>query len=147
MRDILASERISRRWFSARAPAITKAVPSSACPSPAQDGGSGPTTRAVGRLAGLGWIGRNNLLVNLRYGARVRYATVLTDLELPPDGPVEDGCEPCRKCIAACPGGAIGESPADFDLAKCKRTIDEIKKCANIGSRICGICVKACSGR
>ncbi len=52
--------------------------------------------RAVGRLAGLGWIGRNNLLVNPDHGARIRYATVMTDLALPADEPLEDGCGGCR---------------------------------------------------
>lgn len=102
--------------------------------------------KSVAGLAGLGWIGRNNLLVNPDYGSRVRYATVLTDLVLPYDRPVEGGCDDCRRCIEACPGGAIGESPSDFDLAKCVETIDRLRKPANIGSRICGICVKVCSG-
>ena len=103
--------------------------------------------RAVARVAGLGWIGRNNLLVNPRYGSRVRYSTILTDLALPFDRPVEGGCGSCRACISACPGGAIGEDPRDFDLAKCIETMDSIRKPANIGSRICGLCVKACSGK
>ena len=103
--------------------------------------------RTVGRLAGLGWIGRNNLLVNPRYGARMRYATVLTDLALPADQPLEDGCGSCHACVSACPGGAIGDLPGDFDLARCKETIEEIRKPANIGSRICGLCVKACRGK
>jgi epoxyqueuosine reductase QueG len=103
--------------------------------------------RAVGRRAGLGWIGRNNLLVNPRHGSRVRYATVLTDLSLPADKPLDDGCGSCRSCVKACPGGAIGEIAAEFDLEKCKATIDEIRKPENIGSRICGVCVKACRGR
>ena len=103
--------------------------------------------RAVARDAGLGWIGRNNLLVNPRYGSRVRYATVLIDLELPYDRPVEGGCGLCRACISACPGGAIGEDAAQFDLGKCIEAIERIRKPANIGSRICGICVRACAGK
>lgn len=103
--------------------------------------------KAIGRLAGHGWIGRNNLLVNPRYGARLRYATVLTDLDLPFDKPLEGDCGPCARCRIACPGGAIGEDRSSFDLAKCIATIEEIKKKANIGSRICGICVKACTGK
>jgi epoxyqueuosine reductase len=102
--------------------------------------------KAVGRLAGLGWIGKNNLLVNPRYGARLRYASVLTDLVLPADGPIDDGCGSCRRCIAVCPGGAIGDTPEAFDLDKCIRAIETIRKKPNIGSRICGICVKACAG-
>lgn len=103
--------------------------------------------KAVARLAGLGWIGRNNLLVNPDHGSRVRYGSVLTDLVLPYDGPADEGCGDCRRCIRACPGGAIGESAAEYDLKKCIETIDRVKKPANIGSRICGICVKACTGK
>jgi epoxyqueuosine reductase len=103
--------------------------------------------KTVGRLAGHGWIGRNNLLVNPRYGARLRYATVLTDLDLPFDRPLEGDCGTCARCRVACPGGAIGEDPSSFDLAKCLATIDELRKKPNIGSRICGICVKACIGK
>jgi epoxyqueuosine reductase QueG len=102
--------------------------------------------KTVAGLAGLGWMGRNNLLVNPRYGSRVRYATVLTDLVLPYEEPLEGGCGGCRRCVDACPGGAIGEDPSDFDLAKCVETMDRLRKPVNIGSRICGICVKACSG-
>jgi epoxyqueuosine reductase QueG len=103
--------------------------------------------RAIGRLAGLGWIGKNNLLVNPDYGARLRYATVLTDLKLPADQPMDDGCGGCKRCAVACPGGAIGDSPEAFDLDKCINTIDTIRKKPNIGSHICGICIKACAGK
>lgn len=102
--------------------------------------------RAVGQLAGLGWRGKNNLLVNPRYGSRVRYATVLTDMPLPFDRPIQDDCGSCRRCVVACPGGAIGEDRSAFDLEKCKEAIDRVRKTANIGSHICGICVKACKG-
>ena len=103
--------------------------------------------RAIGRLAGMGWIGRNNLLVNPRYGARLRYVSILTDFALPVDAPLEDDCGGCRRCVAACPGGAITDTPEAFDLEKCVRTIDSIRKKANVGSHICGICVKACTGK
>lgn len=102
--------------------------------------------KAVGHLAGLGWIGRSNLLVNPRHGARVRYCTVLTDIALPYDRPLEADCGRCRCCVAACPGGAIGDKVADFRLAKCVETIDLVRQKENIGSRICGICVRACTG-
>jgi epoxyqueuosine reductase len=102
--------------------------------------------KAVARLAGLGWIGRNNLLVNPDHGSRVRYASVLSDAVLPCDSPIELGCGECHRCLMACPGGAIGESPSDFDLAVCLSTMDRLRKPANIGSRICGLCVRACVG-
>jgi epoxyqueuosine reductase QueG len=100
--------------------------------------------KAVARLAGLGWIGKSNLLINPVHGARVRYATVLTDAELPYDRPIDNTCGACRRCAVACPGQAIGDGVADFDLARCLSTIDAVRQRENIGSRICGICVKAC---
>lgn len=103
--------------------------------------------RAVAKHAGLGWIGRNNLLVNPTHGARVRYSTVLTDLALPYDSPIEDDCGTCMECVEACPGGAIGKKPEDFDLSRCIETIRLVTKTKNIGSKICGICVRACRGR
>ena len=103
--------------------------------------------KAVARMAGLGWIGRSNLLVNPVHGARVRYATVLTDLVLPYDKPIDGDCEGCRRCVVACPGQAIGDEVGDFDLQQCVRTIDEARRAENIGSKICGICVRVCAGR
>ncbi len=102
--------------------------------------------KAIARLAGLGWIGRNNLLVHPQYGSRLRLASVLTNLELPPDSPIEGDCGTCYRCLEFCPGGAIGRNLEDFDLSKCIETMDRIRKVENIGSRICGICVKACIG-
>ena len=103
--------------------------------------------KAIGRLAGFGWIGKNNLLVNPVYGARLRYASVLTDLRLPYDEPLVGDCGECRRCVVACPGGAIGDTLTAFDLNRCLSTIESLSKQANIGSKICGICVKACVGK
>jgi epoxyqueuosine reductase QueG len=103
--------------------------------------------RAVAQHAGLGWRGRNNLLVNPTYGSRVRYSTVLTDLVLPYDSPLDETCDPCMRCVKSCPGGAIGKTPEDFDLSLCIETIGQVTRPKNIGSKICGICVKACAGK
>ncbi|HSG27660.1 MAG TPA: reductive dehalogenase domain-containing protein, partial [Candidatus Krumholzibacterium sp.] len=77
--------------------------------------------RETGGLAGLGWKGRNNLLVNPRYGSMCRYVTVLTDMPLPAGNgeQVPGDCGECRKCISACPVGAIKEDPDGFDLDRC----------------------------
>jgi len=100
----------------------------------------------VAAAAGLGWIGRNNLLVTPRYGARVRLATVLTDLPLEPDEPLPWGCGDCYECLAACPAGAIKERPEDFDHLACYERIKEMVRAAGIRQNICGLCVKACRG-
>lgn len=99
------------------------------------------------REAGLGWIGRNNLLVTPKFGARVRLVTVLTDLPLPADGPLAADCGDCRACISSCPSGSIRERAADFDHPGCYQKIRELVKKAGISQNICGLCVKACRGR
>lgn len=102
--------------------------------------------KAMARLAGLGWWGKNNLLVTPQLGAQVRLATILTDFPLPPDHPLEGDCGSCRRCIAVCPAKAIGESPASFDLPACYEKLNEFRKTRHVQQHICGMCVKACSG-
>jgi epoxyqueuosine reductase len=103
--------------------------------------------KMIARYAGLGWIGRNILLVNPQYGSRVRYVSVLTNMPLRVDGEVADNCGSCRRCIAVCPAGAIKEKPEDFDLEACYQQLDYFRKKENLGQHICGICLKACRGR
>jgi len=101
--------------------------------------------KEVARRAGLGWIGRNNLLVTPEYGSRIRLVTILTDLPLPPDQPMVKDCGDCRKCIELCPAGAIAEEPSEFDHIKCYGQLGKFKKGLNLGHYICGVCVKACN--
>lgn len=102
--------------------------------------------RIIAHKAGLGWWGKNNLLVNEKYGSKVRLVTVLTDLELPPDRPVESDCGDCVACIKACPAGAIGENREDFDLTACYEQVAIFARPDNIGTYICGLCLKVCNG-
>lgn len=60
---------------------------------------------------GLGSVGKNSLLINPEFGNRLTVGAVLTELELEPDPIMEELCIPeCKKCIEACPVGAINES-------------------------------------
>ncbi|MDD4879837.1 MAG: hypothetical protein PHR22_05240 [Candidatus Omnitrophica bacterium] len=101
----------------------------------------------VGRLAGLGFIGRSGLLVNPEYGAAVRYATVLTDMPLKVDRPVDISCGECAACVAACPAKAVKKDPKDLDLKACRELLKTFANKAGIGHSICGICVKVCKGK
>jgi epoxyqueuosine reductase len=101
--------------------------------------------KEIARLGGLGFIGRNNLLVNPLYGAAVRLVSVLTDMPLTENVPVDMDCGDCRACISVCPVGAIGEKVEDFNLEKCKEKLKWFKKHL-VGHHICGVCVKACKG-
>jgi len=102
--------------------------------------------KKIGVLAGLGWIGRNNLLVNPALGARFRLVTVLTDMPLEPAAPLAFGCSSCRACLSPCPAQAIRESPGDFDHRGCFAKLDEFHKKHIVSQHICGVCVKACRG-
>lgn len=94
---------------------------------------------------GIGWIGRNNLLVHARYGARVRYNTVITNMPLEVEESTVQSCGDCKACLSSCPVGAIGEST--FHHLMCFDTLKRFRKERNLGHFICGLCVKACKGR
>ncbi|MGH9058398.1 MAG: epoxyqueuosine reductase, partial [Acidimicrobiales bacterium] len=64
--------------------------------------------RAAAHRAGLGWYGTNTNLLLPGAGSWFVLGSVLTDAPLTPDpGPVPDGCGPCRRCVPACPTGAL----------------------------------------
>lgn len=69
--------------------------------------------------AGLGSLGKNNLVLNPTYGTWVAYQSLVTDAELEPDQPSsEDACGDCRACLDACPTRALYE-PRRVDPRKC----------------------------
>jgi epoxyqueuosine reductase QueG len=100
----------------------------------------------VARAAGLGWFGRNNLLVNRELGSRFRLVTVLTDMPLEPAAPLDRDCGACRACAKACPAGAIKETREAFDHKACYETLREFRKKGYTSQFICGICVRDCRG-
>lgn len=104
--------------------------------------------------SGLGWIGRNLLLVNPIYGPRIRLATILTNVKLEPTGkPMENKCGNCRACIDACPTKALKYSefrfyPEErdkvFNAHACNQRLLKMKANPSIGVSICGLCIKSC---
>jgi epoxyqueuosine reductase QueG len=102
--------------------------------------------KLIGRYAGHGWIGKNILLVNPEFGARVRYVSILTDLPLPAGAPLEEGCGKCARCVKVCPAHAAGKKPSDFDLRACFNKLGDFNERLGEPHFICGLCVKACRG-
>ena len=74
--------------------------------------------RAWAQKSGLGWIGKNSLLLNRTNGSFFFLAELIIDLELDYDGPIKDYCGTCTACMDACPTDAIPE-PYVVDGSKC----------------------------
>ncbi len=112
------------------------------------------THKAVARMAGLGWQGKNLLIITPRYGSRVRLATILTQARLEIDGPVKNRCGNCTNCLDACPAQAIKGVNTETHyknrdealyFSRCRdKVVEEFAKIPEVGVPICGICIKVC---
>ncbi len=64
--------------------------------------------KTAATCSGLGWIGKNGLLINREYGSKLTWATILTDAPFETDRPIsESECGDCDLCVRHCPSGAI----------------------------------------
>ena len=108
--------------------------------------------RAWAKLSGLGWIGKNSLLINEKRGSYFFLAEIICDLELDYDSPAKNRCGKCTKCIDACPTDAI-TSVQVINANKCisyltienKNQIpDELKNNLNDAIFGCDICQDVC---
>ncbi|MBN1805778.1 MAG: tRNA epoxyqueuosine(34) reductase QueG [Sedimentisphaerales bacterium] len=108
--------------------------------------------RALAARAGLGFIGKNHMLINPKLGPQIFLAEIITTLKLPTDKPITDNCSDCDKCIVACPTQALTPD-GNFDANKCinyltieyqGRIPSELSE--KIGDRIfgCEQCVLVC---
>ncbi|MCB0585523.1 MAG: tRNA epoxyqueuosine(34) reductase QueG [Phaeodactylibacter sp.] len=71
------------------------------------------------RRSGLGWTGKNTMLIHPRAGSYFFLAEVILDLALEYDGPIKDYCGTCRRCIDACPTDAISPEGYILDGSRC----------------------------
>ena len=101
--------------------------------------------------AGLGWIGKNGLLISTDYGPRLSLATVLTDAPLDADAPMEHSlCGDCTLCVEHCPSRAITGSAWSRSLPfvelvrldACRS--HKVTKRATDGKPNCGLCINIC---
>lgn len=106
--------------------------------------------KVAANLAGLGWIGKNCLLITQQYGPRLRLASVLTDAPLETGSMIPNGCGKCTRCVDICPSKALTgaafspDEPRDvrFNALKCdKYTTDRMQVFGNVN---CGLCVHIC---
>lgn len=101
--------------------------------------------------AGIGWVGKNGLLINPKHGPRLSLATVLTDARLAADEPIEQSrCGDCQLCVDHCPSkaitGAVWSRHDPFvelvrlDACKSHKTA----KRKTEGKPNCGFCINVC---
>ncbi len=101
-------------------------------------------------MAGLGELGRNNILVADKYGSRVRIGAVSTNLELKPDDPINLGvyhfCKICKKCARRCPPKALSENTREV-VRGVRKWPTKVEKCYIYWRRAgtdCGLCMAVC---
>ena len=71
------------------------------------------------RRSGIGWIGKNTLIIHPKKGSYFFLAELIINLSLEPDNPITDYCGTCTKCIDACPTDAIMDEGYVMDGSKC----------------------------
>lgn len=105
------------------------------------------------KRSGLGWIGKNTMVIHPRKGSWFFLAEVITDLEMIYDQPMHDYCGTCTRCIDACPTEAIYKDGYVMDGSKCisyltielKQSIpDEFKGKMENWIFGCDICQQVC---
>ncbi len=74
--------------------------------------------RELAARAGVGWVGKNTCVIHPRVGSWLLLGEIFTTAELPLDEPLADHCGTCRRCIDACPTGAI-TAPYEMDARRC----------------------------
>jgi epoxyqueuosine reductase QueG len=114
---------------------------------------AGLSHKIAATRSGLGWIGKNALVITETFGSAIRLTTVLTDAPLDTGHPLnESKCGACAACVKICPAQApsgilwkLGLRRDEFfDAYACCRKAKEFCDDQGIDSTICGICIEAC---
>ena len=111
--------------------------------------------KTVATRAGLGWIGKNCLLVTKEFGSAVRLSSLLTDAPLTVNQPYDESlCGNCHVCVDACPAGALKgalwrldvKRDAIVDREVCRdKQLEIMKSATGIEQDLCGKCFAVCA--
>lgn len=122
-------------------------------------GGQDPVTllaafphKLAAARAGLGWIGKNSLLVTKDFGLRVRLSTILINSDFPCATPVtESQCGQCAACVASCPYNCI--RGVNWTAGMPRETLIDARLCSSVREAFestigrkheCGFCLLSC---
>ncbi|MGH4051831.1 MAG: tRNA epoxyqueuosine(34) reductase QueG [Clostridium sp.] len=109
--------------------------------------------RYIAKLAGVGFIGKNNTLITKKYGSYVFLGEIITDLVIEPDKPIHNGCGDCDICLKSCPTKSITEGKVGINNNSniCLSYITQKKDIEDywfdkLGGRLfgCDTCQRAC---
>jgi len=95
--------------------------------------------RVAAEQAGIGWRGRNELIVNPRFSCAIRLASVATDLPIERTAPSTMSCGGCRACLDACTFLRFKDRLDNY-REQCRRYIVSL----GLDNYVCGKCIKAC---
>jgi epoxyqueuosine reductase QueG len=95
--------------------------------------------RVIAENAGLGWRGKNELIVNDKFSCALRFASVLTTFPLIHRRKVENLCGICDACLEACPFLKNKERLENY-RENCRRYLIQLK----LDADVCGKCIKSC---
>jgi epoxyqueuosine reductase QueG len=114
---------------------------------------AGLSHKIAATRSGLGWIGKNVLVITKPFGSAIRLTTVLTDATFETGHPFDESkCGTCAACVEICPTHAPSGTNWSlglyrdefFDAHACCRKATEFCEAEGIDSTICGICIEAC---
>jgi epoxyqueuosine reductase len=101
--------------------------------------------RHAAYLAGLGNFGINNALLTPAFGPRVRFASILTAADIPPDPILEEPlCTRCQRCVDACPVKALDGMDYPAGLTDKRACATRSETLSNRFISPCGICIRVC---
>ncbi|MFC1860638.1 4Fe-4S double cluster binding domain-containing protein [Chloroflexota bacterium] len=108
------------------------------------------SNKMAASLSGLGWIGKNCLLITSDRGPRVRWGTILTDASLESGTPIEVKCGKCTECVRTCPAQAFtGKNFIPSEPREARMIINNHiqfmkERQETLGTNTCGVCVQIC---